>query len=91
MKILSPLRDRDFALLWAGLTVSLIGDGIYLVAIAWQAYDISNTPSALALVGLAWSIGLTLFLLTGGVDLRPVRPPPRDDRRRPVRAAVARR
>ena len=67
MKILRPLRDRDFALLWAGLTVSLIGDGIYLVAIAWQAYDISNTPSALAVVGLAWSVGLTLFLLTGGV------------------------
>ncbi len=67
MKILHPLRDRDFALLWAGLTISLIGDGIYLVAIAWQAYDISNTPSSLALVGLAWSIGLTLFLLTGGV------------------------
>lgn len=67
MKIFSPLRDRDFALLWAGLTISLIGDGIYLVAIAWQAYDISNTPSALAIVGVAWSIGLTLFLLTGGV------------------------
>ena len=67
MKILRPLRDRDFALLWAGLTVSLLGDGIYLVAVAWQAYEISNTPSALAVVGLAWSIGLTLFLLTGGV------------------------
>lgn len=67
MKILSPLRDRDFALLWIGLTISLIGDGIYLVAIAWQAYEISNTPSALAIVGLAWSLGLALFLLTGGV------------------------
>lgn len=67
MKILSPLRDRDFSLLWAGLAVSMIGDGIYLVAIAWQAYDISNTPSALAIVGLAWSLGLALFLLLGGV------------------------
>lgn len=67
MKILSPLRERDFARLWAGLTISLLGDGIYLVAIAWQAYDLSNTPSALALVGLAWSVGLALFLLTGGV------------------------
>jgi len=67
LKILQPLRDRDFALLWGGLTVSLLGDGIYLVAVAWQVYDLSNTPSALALVGLAWSIGLALFLLTGGV------------------------
>ncbi|MCU0313934.1 MAG: MFS transporter [Solirubrobacteraceae bacterium] len=67
MRILSPLRERDFALLWCGLTVSLLGDGIYLVAVAWQVYDLSNTPAALALVGLAWSVGLGLFLLTGGV------------------------
>jgi DHA3 family tetracycline resistance protein-like MFS transporter len=67
MKILSPLRERDFALLWCGLTISLLGDGIYLVAVAWQVYDLSNTPAALALVGLAWSVGLGLFLLTGGV------------------------
>ena len=67
MKILRPLRERDFAFLTAGLVVSLIGDGLYLVAVAWQVYDLSNTPSALALVGLAWSVGLALFLLTGGV------------------------
>jgi DHA3 family tetracycline resistance protein-like MFS transporter len=67
VKILRPLRQRDFALLTAGLVVSLIGDGLYLVAVAWQVYDLSNTPSALALVGLAWSVGLALFLLTGGV------------------------
>ena len=67
MKILRPLRDRDFGLLTAGLVVSLIGDGLYLVAVAWQVLDLSNTPSALALVGLAWSVGLALFLLTGGV------------------------
>lgn len=67
MKILRPLRERDFALLTVGLVVSLIGDGLYLVAVAWQVYDLSNTPSALALVGLAWSVGLALFLLSGGV------------------------
>ena len=67
MKIFRPLRQRDFAFLTAGLVVSLIGDGLYLVAVAWQVYDLSNTPSALALVGLAWSVGLALFLLTGGV------------------------
>lgn len=67
MKILRPLRERDFAFLWGGLTVSLIGDGIYLVAVAWQVYDLSDMPSALALVGLAWSAGMALFLLTGGV------------------------
>ncbi len=65
--MLRLLRDRDFALLWSALTISLIGDGIYLVAVAWQVYDLSNMPSALAVVGLAWSIGLALFLLGGGL------------------------
>ena len=46
--MLRPLRHRDFAKLWTGLFVSLIGDGVYLVAIAWQVYDLSNSPAALA-------------------------------------------
>ncbi len=67
MKLLRPLRERDFALLWAGMTVSLLGDGIFIVAEAWQVYDIENDPVALSLVGLAWTGGMTAFLLTGGI------------------------
>jgi MFS family permease len=67
VKLLGPLRERDFALLWTGMTVSLLGDGIYLVAVAWQVYDLSNDPTALSLVGLSWTIGMVAFLLTGGV------------------------
>jgi MFS family permease len=65
--MLEPLRHRDFALLWTGMSVSLLGDGIYLVAVAFQAYELDNRPSALAFVGLAWSAGLVAFLLVGGV------------------------
>jgi hypothetical protein len=65
--VLRPLRVRDFALLWAGLTVSFVGDGIYLVAIAWQTYDLSNSPSALAAVGIAWSVPQMVLLLGSGV------------------------
>jgi DHA3 family tetracycline resistance protein-like MFS transporter len=61
------LRERDFALLWAGMVVSLLGDGIYFVAIAWQVYDLTSSPGALSLVGLAWSLGMVGFLLLGGV------------------------
>ena len=63
VNLLRPLRERDFALLWTGMTVSLLGDGIYTVAIAWQVYQLSNRPSALALVGLSWTAGLVLFIL----------------------------
>jgi MFS family permease len=66
-RIFKPLRIRDFALLWTGLSVSLLGDGIYLVAIAWQVYELSNAPTALSIVGVAWTIPLVLFILLGGV------------------------
>jgi MFS family permease len=67
VKLLLPLRERDFALLWTGMTVSLLGDGIYLVTVAWQVYDIDNDPVALSLVGLSWTLGMVAFLLTGGI------------------------
>ena len=65
--ILRPLRIRDFRFLWAGASVSLIGDGIYLVAIALQVYELSDRPSALALVGLAWTGPMVLVLIFSGV------------------------
>ena len=64
--MLRPLRDRDFRLLWAGMTVSLLGDGVYLVAVAWQAYDVSNSPAALAVTGVAWTLPTVLLLPFGG-------------------------
>jgi DHA3 family tetracycline resistance protein-like MFS transporter len=67
VKLLRPLRERDFALLWTGMTVSLLGDGIFIVANAWQVYDLENNPVALSLVGTAWTLGMVAFLLTGGV------------------------
>jgi MFS family permease len=64
--VLGPLRNRDFALLWTGLTISLVGDGIYFVAIAWEAFDLSNAPTALSIVGVAWTLPSVLCLMLGG-------------------------
>ena len=65
--MLRVLRHRDFGLLWLGQAVSLVGDGIYLVAIAWLVLDISNEPTALGLVGLAWTLPMVVSLLIAGV------------------------
>jgi DHA3 family tetracycline resistance protein-like MFS transporter len=65
--ILRPLRIRDFRRLWIGMFVSMAGDGIYFIAIAWQVTTLSGRPSALALVGLAWTLPQVLFSLIGGV------------------------
>jgi len=62
-----PLRNRDFRLLWTGMTASLVGDGVFLVALAWQVYQLSNAPTALSVVGVAVSLPHVLFLLAGGV------------------------
>jgi MFS family permease len=71
MKVLSDvarlLRVRDFALLWLGLTISLFGDGVYIVAIAWQVYQLSSSPAALGLVGIAFLVPQLVFAVVGGV------------------------
>ena len=82
VRILRPLRHRDFRLLWTGMTASLIGDGIFLVALAWQVYELSNVPTALSIVGVAMTLPQILFLLDRRRGERPVRPAVGDDRGR---------
>jgi MFS family permease len=65
--LVSPLRHRDFRILWTGMTISLIGDGIFLIAIAWESYSLWNTPAALSIVGIGMTIPTIAFLLIGGV------------------------
>jgi MFS family permease len=81
VRMLAPLRHRDFRMLWSGMCVSLMGDGIFMVAMAWQVYALSNAPTALALVGIAMTIPTIAFLLLGGVVSD------RADRRRVMLAA----
>jgi DHA3 family tetracycline resistance protein-like MFS transporter len=83
IRILTPLRHRDFRYLWVGMTASLLGDGIFYVALAWQAYELSNTPSALSTIGVAMTVPHVVFLLAGGVVSD------RFDRRRVMMAADA--
>ena len=65
------------------MTASLIGDGIFLVTLAWQVYELSNAPTALSIVGVAMTVPQIVFLLVGGVVSD------RFDRRRVMIAADA--
>jgi DHA3 family tetracycline resistance protein-like MFS transporter len=67
VRLFAPLRHRDFRLLWSGMCISLLGDGIFLVAMAWQVYALSNAPTALALVGITMTVPTIALLLLGGV------------------------
>lgn len=66
LRILVPLRHREFRLLWTGMTVSLLGDGITTIALAWQAYEISNAATAFSMVMFAMAIPQVVLLLVGG-------------------------
>ena len=66
LRLLAPLRLRGFRILWAGMTISLVGDGVTLIAIAWQVYQLSNVPTALGITLMAMSVPQILLLLFGG-------------------------
>jgi MFS family permease len=63
------------------MTVSLLGDGIFYVALPWQVYQLSDAPTALSVVGVAMTIPHIALLLLGGVVSD------RFDRRRVMMAA----
>jgi MFS family permease len=66
-RMLAPLRHRDFRILWTGMTVSLLGDGIFIVAIAWQSYALWNAPAALSIVSIGMTVPTIAFLVFGGI------------------------
>jgi len=49
------------------MTVSFLGDGIFFVALAWQAYQLSNAPTALSVVFIAMSLPHVCFVMLAGV------------------------
>jgi MFS family permease len=65
--LVRPLLRRDFRLLWIGAGTSLLGDGAYLVALAWQAYSLTREPAGLAILGVCATVPQVLALIAGGV------------------------
>jgi MFS family permease len=65
--LLAPLRRRDFLLLWTGTGVSLLGDGVFAVALAWQVYALSDVPTAMGVVGAAMTVPTIAALVLGGI------------------------
>src|SRR5713226_918938 len=64
---LSPLRHRDFRIFWTALLLSSIGSQFTTVAIAWQIYEITNSPLQLGLIGLARAVPQIVIILFGGL------------------------
>jgi MFS family permease len=75
MRTPRSLRHRDFTLLWSGQTVSLVGDGIFTIALALETLRVSDHATTLAYVQAARIVPSALLLLFAGalVDRLPRR------------------
>lgn len=65
-RALHALRSRDFRLLWSGQTISLVGDGAFLVALGWKSFELTGSKSTLALVLMGHGTAMLATLLIGG-------------------------
>lgn len=60
------LAEKNFALFWFSILVSSIGSQLTTVAVAWQVYEMTDSPVQLGLVGFFRGVPLIAFALTGG-------------------------
>ena len=63
---LQAFKSRDFRLVWAGQTVSLIGNAAFLVAVGWKTLEITGSPGSLGIVLAAEGVAMLATLLIGG-------------------------
>ena len=61
------LRERNFRLYWLGQAVSNIGNWMQVVALGWFILQLTGSPIALGLLGLAQFLPILLFSLVGGI------------------------
>lgn len=67
MRLFSALAHRSFALLFTARAVSALGDGIYLVALAWYVIQTTGSAAANGFILICATVPLLLFSLVGGV------------------------
>ena len=59
------LRNRNFALLFAGQGVSRLGDGLYVAVVAWLAWSLTHAVGAVAVVTIAANAPTFVVTLIG--------------------------
>jgi|tagenome__1003787_1003787.scaffolds.fasta_scaffold20945501_2 hypothetical protein len=64
---LPALRSRNFRLLFGGQAVSVVGDALFPVALAFAVLDLGGSPGQLGLVLAAQGLPLAVLILFAGV------------------------
>lgn len=61
-----PLRNSAFRLLWAGNTISSIGDQFYFVALPWLILQLTGSSVVLGTITMTAALPRAAFMLLGG-------------------------
>ena len=61
------LRGRPFALLWGGQAISLLGDRLFDIALAWWVLEETGSAVVMGTVFVLSILPMLIFLLIGGV------------------------
>jgi predicted MFS family arabinose efflux permease len=64
---LPALKSRNFRLLFIGQAVSVVGDALFPVALAFAVLDLGGSPAQLGLVLAAQGLPLAVLILAAGV------------------------
>jgi predicted MFS family arabinose efflux permease len=64
---LDLFRERSFTLLFGAHTVSLFGDAVAPIALAFAVLDLTSSPTDLGFAVAARTVPMILFVLAGGV------------------------
>lgn len=67
MTLPPAFRHRDFTVFWSGLALSNMGSQFTVVAMAWQMYELTDSPLQVGLIGLSRAIPQMIMLLFGGL------------------------
>jgi len=66
MSSFRALRQRPFALLWSGQTISSLGDRFYQVALAWWVLEKTGSALVMGTVLICSDVPMLVLLLLGG-------------------------
>ncbi len=63
------LKDRSFALLWGGQTISRLGDSVFQLSLAWWVLEKTGSAVTMGSILVATSVPMIIFLLVGGLTV----------------------
>lgn len=64
---LKPFRHAQYRWLAGATALTLLADGMWMIATVWQVIELGGGPKGLSFVAVGWSVGVVGTTLIGGV------------------------